>query len=152
MFCTKCGQEINKENNFCSNCGNKINKKENNIVTNDVIKTFKSGIFFSSYNKLLQEVNYYLVDKNFTYVKSNLAIYQGVVKSITLYCKEIQEISDYCFQLDIINLGFMGENNLEEKLNKWKLEHPNSKIVNKIIVNHYGSPKDVFILYKFPNN
>ena len=41
LYCSKCGAEISKEDNFCKSCGNLINKSSNRQELEDLHSTFK---------------------------------------------------------------------------------------------------------------
>lgn len=157
MFCNKCGNELKSDDKFCSRCGNKIglngdrNRREINKTT--ISQTFKGGFLITNPFTLLDGINDYLFFKNLTYVNCNFSIYKGIVKSITLSCDEINEVSDYVYQMDYIKFGSLwGTRNPDKYINEWIEKHPNTKIVHQRIVNMNGMAREGWILYKYKRN
>lgn len=159
MFCNKCGNELKSNDKFCSRCGNKIGgngngdserreRRELNKTT--ISQTFKGGFLLTNPFALLDGINNYLSLKNLIYVNCNFSIYKGIVKSITLNCDEIREVSDYIYQMDYIKFGSLwGTRNPDKYINEWIERHPDTKIVHQRIVNMNGMAREGWILYKF---
>ena len=161
MHCTQCGQAAAPGDKFCAGCGNPLSRNAASPRTSSTMsRTFKVPVqgLRSVPHVTAQEATNWLQSLNaIRRVRLNLSISYGVVHIVALHC-EIQDRSNpYRFGLDVIRLTPSGIRNAirwaqnptpHENLDQWSAAHPQAQILTERIVNSYGIPHEVWLLYR----
>lgn len=158
MYCTKCGKKADLGAKFCANCGNKLkggNAGESKPKHTNLNKTFSDhSLLMSNPKGLCQEINNWLAaHPNIFHVRINFHMSKGVVRSITLDCKEGSQPNKEKFHVDVDAINIGGIFGLFAKkpdhyIQKWKEEHPDRELVFEKPVYDYNNLKEVWFLYK----
>lgn len=158
MYCIKCGNNLPSGANFCPRCGKKQGPNEDSIPHKCVSKTFGGGLIaVPNSKKLASQINDWLDGlSGVKFVRWNFGISRGFVRKVTLTAEVTDMPKPYCFQVEVISLtgrvlGWIASvwsiKGIDGLIDEWTKNNSDKRIRSTRIINDFGQPVEVWILY-----